>query len=375
MTQVIDYPHHHHSDWSRDWAAAATSASDQTRGCYIPLPPNWEMKMDLSTGWPFFVDHPNRRTTWLDPRFNEGPSPFPYGCGFDSHVRPHTMRHYDPYYHSSNPYDTDPYSPFYYDPLVSGYPIRKGVRSNPRSQRQRVGATKDDTVSPTPAVSPRPPTHLPATQHPIFPPTPLSSSNPDTQQTSSSSSPSSGDDSSAPDSVPPVAMETSATASHAEVTSSSETETLNTNREEDNMATSDDLQTLSEDDVKNRIALIDSIFAKTATLRNQIESFQGMTNSKEYLYISETLLSAILQLDSISTEGNETIRNHRKGVIISLQDMLGELEEKATPRTEDSNLRTEDSDMTNEDSNLRNENSESGQDMRMDDSNSGLDQK
>ena len=170
-------------------------------------------------------------------------------------------------------------------------------------------------------------------------------------------------------------METSATASHAEVTSSSETETLNTNREEDNMATSDDLQTLSEDDVKNRIALIDSIFAKTATLRNQIESFQGMTNSKEYLYISETLLSAILQLDSISTEGNETIRNHRKGVIISLQDMLGELEEKATPRTEDSNLRTEDSDMTNEDSNLRNENSESGQDMRMDDSNSGLDQK
>ncbi|MGH0115876.1 UNVERIFIED_CONTAM: hypothetical protein FKN15_054232 [Acipenser sinensis] len=32
------------------------------------LPPGWEIKIDPQTGWPFFVDHNNRTTTWNDPR-------------------------------------------------------------------------------------------------------------------------------------------------------------------------------------------------------------------------------------------------------------------------------------------------------------------
>ncbi|XP_042314633.1 BAG family molecular chaperone regulator 3 isoform X2 [Sceloporus undulatus] len=33
-----------------------------------PLPPGWEVKIDPQTGWPFFVDHNSRTTTWNDPR-------------------------------------------------------------------------------------------------------------------------------------------------------------------------------------------------------------------------------------------------------------------------------------------------------------------
>lgn len=33
-----------------------------------PLPPGWEVKIDPQTGWPFFVDHNSRTTTWSDPR-------------------------------------------------------------------------------------------------------------------------------------------------------------------------------------------------------------------------------------------------------------------------------------------------------------------
>lgn len=33
-----------------------------------PLPLGWEIKIDPHTGWPFFVDHNNRTTTWNDPR-------------------------------------------------------------------------------------------------------------------------------------------------------------------------------------------------------------------------------------------------------------------------------------------------------------------
>ncbi|KAM4703921.1 BAG family molecular chaperone regulator 3 [Rhinophrynus dorsalis] len=45
-------------------APVMTSSSD-------PLPPGWEIKLDPQTGWPFFVDHNNRTTTWSDPRLQE----------------------------------------------------------------------------------------------------------------------------------------------------------------------------------------------------------------------------------------------------------------------------------------------------------------
>ena len=35
-----------------------------------PLPPGWEIKTDPRSGWPYFIDHNNRTTTWNDPRQN-----------------------------------------------------------------------------------------------------------------------------------------------------------------------------------------------------------------------------------------------------------------------------------------------------------------
>jgi len=32
------------------------------------LPQGWEMLVDATTGWPFFVDHNTKTTTWQDPR-------------------------------------------------------------------------------------------------------------------------------------------------------------------------------------------------------------------------------------------------------------------------------------------------------------------
>ncbi|XP_054974894.1 BAG family molecular chaperone regulator 3 [Sorex araneus] len=43
-----------------------------------PLPPGWEIKIDPQTGWPFFVDHNSRTTTWNDPRVApDGPKETP----------------------------------------------------------------------------------------------------------------------------------------------------------------------------------------------------------------------------------------------------------------------------------------------------------
>ncbi|KAM5272491.1 BAG family molecular chaperone regulator 3 [Ctenodactylus gundi] len=49
-------------------------ASGNGAGDRDPLPPGWEIKIDPQTGWPFFVDHNSRTTTWNDPRVApEGP--------------------------------------------------------------------------------------------------------------------------------------------------------------------------------------------------------------------------------------------------------------------------------------------------------------
>lgn len=49
-------------------------ASGNGAGDRDPLPPGWEIKVDPQTGWPFFVDHNSRTTTWNDPRVPpEGP--------------------------------------------------------------------------------------------------------------------------------------------------------------------------------------------------------------------------------------------------------------------------------------------------------------
>lgn len=48
--------------------AAHSPPPPQMEGSAEPLPPGWEIKIDPQTGWPFFVDHNSRTTTWSDPR-------------------------------------------------------------------------------------------------------------------------------------------------------------------------------------------------------------------------------------------------------------------------------------------------------------------
>ncbi|KAM4896859.1 BAG family molecular chaperone regulator 3 [Sylvia borin] len=54
-------------------AAAHSPPPPQMDGSAEPLPPGWEIKIDPQTGWPFFVDHNSRTTTWSDPRLRAAP--------------------------------------------------------------------------------------------------------------------------------------------------------------------------------------------------------------------------------------------------------------------------------------------------------------
>ncbi|XP_051883477.1 LOW QUALITY PROTEIN: BAG family molecular chaperone regulator 3 [Pristis pectinata] len=75
----------------------AMKVSPNTKADTNALPPGWEVKIDPQTGWPFFVDHNTRTTTWSDPRlepqkerqsFSNGPHPSGYPQASQDHTKP-----------------------------------------------------------------------------------------------------------------------------------------------------------------------------------------------------------------------------------------------------------------------------------------------
>ena len=76
----------------------------------------------------------------------------------------------------------------------------------------------------------------------------------------------------------------------------------------------------------NKIA---EIMKKTGELEEKISAYSGLLGSKDYIYIEESLVSILLQLDKIDTNGNIEIRKARKSAVCQIQQMLTDLENKA----------------------------------------------
>ena len=74
---------------------------------------------------------------------------------------------------------------------------------------------------------------------------------------------------------------------------------------------------------------IEEIMTKSKELEEQIASHNGIPGSKDYIYIEESLVAILLQLDKVETNGNMEIRKRRKSAVCSIQQMLTDLETKA----------------------------------------------
>lgn len=112
-----------------------------------PLPEDWEMLYDKKTGWPFFVNHRDRTTTWLDPRKRMGlgrRERFPGSRTQDGMWDPFGDGDFNiPIYHeqarpkpSRGPSNSEPLSTF--NPKVRNIPIQiertRSGSSSPRAQ-------------------------------------------------------------------------------------------------------------------------------------------------------------------------------------------------------------------------------------------------
>jgi hypothetical protein len=77
-----------------------------------------------------------------------------------------------------------------------------------------------------------------------------------------------------------------------------------------------------------KLARIKSIVEKTEGIEEKIAEFEDPAQNKKYLYISETLMKILLDLDTVDSEGFDNVRKARKEGVKTVQALVDKLEEK-----------------------------------------------
>ena len=86
---------------------------------------------------------------------------------------------------------------------------------------------------------------------------------------------------------------------------------------------------LKVDTVPPEVKRIEEIMKNSGELEEKVAAYTGVLGSKEYIYIEESLVAILLQLDKVETNGNMEIRKSRKSAVCKIQHVLTELESKA----------------------------------------------
>ena len=86
-----------------------------------------------------------------------------------------------------------------------------------------------------------------------------------------------------------------------------------------------------------KLARIQSIVQKTEGIEEKIKEFIDPVQNKNFLYISETLMKILLDLDTVDSEGFDVVRKARKEGVKSVQALVDKLEDKLEENKNKSN--------------------------------------
>lgn len=343
---------------------------------FVALPEHWEMKMDPFTGWPFFVDHRNRRTTWDDPRYPiaSGRSPAPWGYAHSyppydeqSHVlwglgkprqshwsQDHAPRghEYYPQYKQRSPFhppESLPWEPVH-NRQAAMTPPTSSQPSAPQNDAHRNEAWRDaepeklvegegsGSQLTVPGHSGRPEPEQPT-------PALTASQLPDT-----TSAPTSRGDTGQQGASPLYPnlneLENSQESANRERGKEEHRAVDNTPSEgrpkaetgelvEENPSRENDEEQklepkVSPEALETQLKQIKVIRSKVEAFRPRIESFSGKKGCKDYIFCEETLMCHLLELDQVETLGQGRIRTSRKALVREIQNLLGLLESRAS---------------------------------------------
>lgn len=112
----------------------------------------------------------------------------------------------------------------------------------------------------------------------------------------------------------------------AEATSSHETADFENEPDEskEDESSGNETQDPEEILVEEKLNAIQIQLSIAKNLAPRVESFSG--NTKERLYLEEHLTRCIINLDTIETNGSETVRTNRKAAIREIESLLNELD-------------------------------------------------
>ena len=242
------------------------------------------MKIDPVTGWPFFVDHGTRRTTWDDPRYYEpGPhtsasasfqnypgNPYP-----SKQERCHEITNQQPGIHYSS---SERKTPVLAENTLTEQSPRNAVRTHiepyyvqPLSRETRVSMMESSR----------------SVGKPIH-----STSNVTT--------------------VPGTAGTQEATNSNYLGTTDAQEFTISERLKQ----------------IYPEVKQIEEIMQKSTELENSVLFYNGAAGTKDYVFLEESLMTILLLLDKVDTHGNSEIRKVRKSAVCKIQQLLTTLENK-----------------------------------------------
>ncbi|XP_038143224.1 BAG family molecular chaperone regulator 4 [Cyprinodon tularosa] len=77
------------------------------------------------------------------------------------------------------------------------------------------------------------------------------------------------------------------------------------------------------------LAKVQQVMARVQLLQEDVDEFVGRKTDKSYRYLEELLTKELLELDSVETQGQDSVRQARKEAVQRIQAILDRLEKKA----------------------------------------------
>ncbi|XP_040530804.1 BAG family molecular chaperone regulator 3 isoform X3 [Gallus gallus] len=353
-------------------SAATHSPLLQTESGSEPLPPGWEIKVDPQTGWPFFVDHNSRTTTWSDPRLRgdaakdgqssaNGPSqdsPRQLPAREGNVVYPKLRAGYIPIpvIHEGidsrqHPYFAAPqpgiqrYKAEAVPTAAQAQPPLRGAYASPESPHRGPAeasqADKQCGQTTAAAAAPAPATHGPeVSQQQVPPPEPPRPSPPPEIKTETKTIPPPETEVPAtyipisvtyrePDSkLPPQKPPATAEKADKKAPCSAKAVPLQERPAPEETGTSKTTET-AEPQKHPGVLKVEAILENVQMLEQAVDSFEGKKTDKKYLMIEEYLTKELLALDSVDPEGRADVRQARRDGVRKVQNILERLEQKA----------------------------------------------
>lgn len=268
------------------------------------------MKIDPVTGWPFFVDHGSRRTTWEDPRYCEPGQ------------RPSASASFHNY--PGNPYPSKPERCHETPSFLSTYSPSKQYHDSSIQRNHPVFVENTRTEQQSGYI-----------RNALTPQTGPGSIQPLITERAMENSVSGAGVPGNSGTNPPLEHKTvdkkgivgdTTAAKSQESHSSNNNSTLRT--AESRGFTASEVSKLATPEIKQ----IEEIMQKSIEMEEKVLSYNGAVGTKDYMFLEESLMNILLLLDKVETHGNLEIRKVRKSAVCKIQQLITTLESKAKGR-------------------------------------------